>query len=180
MSVRLLAASHYHSHGAGPLPGASLPDEVFQQQRGSSQRLRIFAFTAGSRLTPQQSLNNVARATAEAMAAALAGVQTMHVSSYNEALGVPTEAAATLALRTQQVVVFETDVADTVDPLAESYAVEELTDDLERRIWTAMDDVERRGGALECIANGSSPSSSRTPRTASPARSSPASASWSA
>jgi methylmalonyl-CoA mutase N-terminal domain/subunit len=119
-----------------------------------SQQLRIFAFTAGSTFTAQQPLNNVARATVEAMAAALAGVQTMHVSAYDEALGVPTEQAATLALRTQQVVAFETGVAETLDPLAGSYAVEALTDDLERRIWAALDDVEERGGALACIANG--------------------------
>jgi methylmalonyl-CoA mutase N-terminal domain/subunit len=119
-----------------------------------SQQLRIFAFTAGSTFTAQQPLNNVARATVEAMAAALAGVQTMHVSAYDEALGVPTEQAATLALRTQQVVAFETGVAGTLDPLAGSYAVEALTDDLERRIWAALDDVEERGGALACIANG--------------------------
>ena len=82
-----------------------------------SQQLRIFAFTAGSTLTAQQPLNNVVRASVEAMAAALAGVQTMHVSAYDEALGVPTEAAATLALRTQQVVAFETGLTETVDPL---------------------------------------------------------------
>lgn len=119
-----------------------------------SQQLRIFAFTAGSTFTAQQPLNNVARATVEALSAALAGVQTMHVSAYDEALGVPTESAATLALRTQQVVAFETGVADTLDPLAGSYAVEALTDDLERRIWAALDDVEERGGALACIASG--------------------------
>ena len=119
-----------------------------------SQQLRIFAFTAGSTLTAQQPLNNVARATVEALAAALADVQTMHVSAYDEALGVPTEAAATLALRTQQIVAFETGIADTVDPLAGSYAVESLTDDLERRIWQALVDVERRGGALACIDSG--------------------------
>ena len=119
-----------------------------------SQQLRIFAFTAGSTFTAQQPLTNVARATLEAMSAALAGVQTMHVSAYDEALGVPTEAAATLALRTQQVVAFETGVADTLDPLAGSYAVEALTDDLERRIWATLDDIEARGGALACIASG--------------------------
>ncbi|HZG94292.1 MAG TPA: methylmalonyl-CoA mutase family protein [Mycobacteriales bacterium] len=119
-----------------------------------SQQLRIFAFTAGSTFTAQQPLNNIARATVEALAAALAGVQTMHVSAYDEALGVPTEQAATLALRTQQVVAFESGVADTLDPLAGSYAVETLTDDLERRVWATLDDIERRGGALACISSG--------------------------
>ena len=133
---------------------ARLLREHYGSTEPRSQQLRIFAFTAGSTFTAQQPLNNVARATVEAMSAALAGVQTLHVSAYDEALGVPTEQAATLALRTQQVVAFETGVADTLDPLAGSYAVEELTDDLERRIWSALEDVEQRGGALACIGNG--------------------------
>jgi methylmalonyl-CoA mutase N-terminal domain/subunit len=78
----------------------------------------------------------------------------MHVCAYDEALGVPTEAAATLALRTQQVVAFETGVADVVDPLAGSYLVEQRTDDLERRITETLEDVDRRGGALACISSG--------------------------
>jgi methylmalonyl-CoA mutase N-terminal domain/subunit len=119
-----------------------------------SQQLRIFAFTAGSTLTAQQPMNNIVRASVEAMAAALAGVQTMHVSAYDEALGVPTEAAATLALRTQQVVAAESGVLDSVDPLAGSYAVEALTDDLEGRITTVLDDIDARGGALACIESG--------------------------
>ncbi|MDQ1604310.1 MAG: methylmalonyl-CoA mutase, N-terminal domain [Actinomycetota bacterium] len=119
-----------------------------------SQQLRIFAFTAGSTLTAQQPMNNVVRASVEAMAAALAGVQTMHVSAYDEALGVPTEAAATLALRTQQVVAAESGVLDSVDPLAGSYAVEALTDELEGRITTLLDDIDARGGALACIESG--------------------------
>lgn len=133
---------------------ARLMRETYGAADPRSQQLRIFAFTAGSTLTAQQPLNNVTRATVEAMAAALAGVQTLHVSAYDEALGVPTEAAATLALRTQQVVALETGLTETVDPLAGSYAVEALTDDLERRILDAMADVERRGGALACIESG--------------------------
>jgi methylmalonyl-CoA mutase N-terminal domain/subunit len=119
-----------------------------------SQQLRIFAFTAGSSLTAQQPLNNVVRASLEATAAALAGVQTMHVSAYDEALGVPTESAATLALRTQQVVAFESGLTTTVDPLAGSYAVEALTDEHEAAIRALLDDIERRGGALACIESG--------------------------
>ncbi len=119
-----------------------------------SQQLRIFAFTAGSTLTAQQPLNNVVRASVEATTAALAGVQTMHVSAYDEALGVPTESAATLALRTQQVVAFETGLTTTLDPLAGSYAVEHLTDELESSIWELLDHIEARGGALACIESG--------------------------
>jgi methylmalonyl-CoA mutase, N-terminal domain len=133
---------------------ARLMRDTYGAKDPRSQQLRIFAFTAGSSLTAQQPMNNVARTTVETMAAALAGVQTLHVSAYDEALGVPTEAAATLALRTQQVVASETGLVDTLDPLAGSYAVEVLTDDLERRIFDELDRIERRGGALACIESG--------------------------
>lgn len=119
-----------------------------------SHQLRIFAFTAGSGFTAQQPMNNVVRASVETLAAALAGVQTLHVSAYDEALGVPTEAAATLALRTQQVVAFETGVAEVVDPLGGSYELEARTGAVERRIHDVLDDVQRRGGALACIESG--------------------------
>jgi methylmalonyl-CoA mutase, N-terminal domain len=119
-----------------------------------SMQLRIFVFTAGSSLTAQQPLTNVARTAVEALAAALGGVQTMHVCAYDEAVGVPTEAAATLALRTQQVVAFETGLTSTVDPLAGSYVVESLTDSLEQRIVALMREIEDRGGSLACIDSG--------------------------
>lgn len=119
-----------------------------------SSQLRIFAFTAGSSFTAQQPLNNVVRASVETLAAALAGVQTLHVSAYDEALGVPTETAATLALRTQQIVAFETGAADVVDPLGGAYEVEARTDAAERRIRDTLADIERRGGALACIESG--------------------------
>jgi methylmalonyl-CoA mutase N-terminal domain/subunit len=119
-----------------------------------SEQLRIFAFTAGSSFTAQQPLNNVVRASVQALAAALGGVQTLHVSAYDEALGVPTEAAATLALRTQQVIAYETGAADLVDPLGGSYEVEARTNALERAIRDTMDDIDRRGGALACVESG--------------------------
>jgi methylmalonyl-CoA mutase, N-terminal domain len=119
-----------------------------------SMQLRIFVFTAGSSLTAQQPLTNVARAAVEALTAALGGVQTMHVCAYDEAVGVPTEAAATLALRTQQVIAFETGLTSTVDPLAGSYVVESLTDSLEARIGALMREIEDRGGSLACIDSG--------------------------
>jgi methylmalonyl-CoA mutase N-terminal domain/subunit len=119
-----------------------------------SEQLRIFVFTAGSSLTAQQPLNNVVRTTVEAMAAALAGVQTMHVCAYDEAVGVPTEAAATLALRTQQIVAFETGLTETVDPFGGSYAVEALTVELESKIEALLAEIDSRGGALACIESG--------------------------
>lgn len=133
---------------------ARLLKETYGAQDPRSQQLRIFAFTAGSTLTAQQPMNNMVRTSVEATVAALAGVQTMHVSAYDEALGVPTASAATLALRTQQVVAFETGLTQTVDPLAGSYAVEQLTDELESSIWSLMEDIEQRGGALEAINSG--------------------------
>lgn len=133
---------------------ARLMRERYGARDPRSEQLRIFAFTAGSTLTAQQPLNNVVRTSVEVTVAALAGVQTLHVSAYDEALGVPTEHAATLALRTQQVVAFETGLTTTLDPLAGSYAVETLTDELEATIWSLMEDIEERGGALEAIGSG--------------------------
>jgi methylmalonyl-CoA mutase N-terminal domain/subunit len=133
---------------------ARLLRERFGARNPRSQQLRIFAFTAGSSLTAQQPLNNVVRASLEALAGALAGVQTMHVCAYDEAVGVPTARAATLALRTQQVIASETGVADTVDPLGGSYAIEALTDELDERITALLDEIGGRGGALACIESG--------------------------
>ncbi|MFI5253927.1 MAG: methylmalonyl-CoA mutase [Candidatus Limnocylindrales bacterium] len=133
---------------------AKLIRERYGARDPRSEQLRIFVFTAGSSLTAQQPLNNVVRSTAEAIGAALAGVQTMHVCAYDEAIGVPTEAAATLALRTQQIVAFETGLTETVDPFAGSYAVEALTGDLEMGIAALLAEVEARGGALACIESG--------------------------
>ena len=133
---------------------ARLMRDTYQAKDPRSEQLRIFVFTAGSSLTAQQPLNNVVRTSVEALAAALGGVQTMHVCAYDEALGVPTEAAATLALRTQQIVAFETGVTGMVDPLGGSYVLEALTDRLEREILDEMHRIEQKGGALACIESG--------------------------
>jgi methylmalonyl-CoA mutase N-terminal domain/subunit len=133
---------------------ARLIRERYAPQDPRSEQLRIFVFTAGSSLTAQQPLNNVVRATVEATAAALAGVQTMHVCAYDEAVGVPTEAAATLALRTQQIVAHEARLTETLDPFGGSYVVEVLTAELESRIRGLLAEIEARGGALACIESG--------------------------
>lgn len=133
---------------------AELMRDVYGAEQTASQQLRIFAFTAGSSFTAQQPMNNVVRASLEATAAALAGIQTMHVSAYDEAVGVPTEGAATLALRTQQVLALESGLVDTVDPLAGSYAVEHLTDELAEQVWKELRHIEELGGAVECISSG--------------------------
>ena len=133
---------------------ARLIHEKYEPKDAASEKLRIFAFTAGSSLTAQQSMNNVVRTSVEMLAAALGGIQTMHVSAFDEALGVPTEEAAMLALRTQQVIAFETGVLNTTDPLAGSYELERLTDELAEKMWEMLEDIQKRGGALECINNG--------------------------
>ncbi|HVD48026.1 MAG TPA: methylmalonyl-CoA mutase family protein [Candidatus Limnocylindria bacterium] len=126
----------------------------FHAKNPDSRALRIFAFSAGSNLTAQQPLVNVVRVTLNALAAVLGGVQTLHTSAYDEALSVPTEEAATLALRTQQVILEETGLTKVVDPLGGSYAVETLTAELEQRVRAELDKIEELGGALACIESG--------------------------
>jgi methylmalonyl-CoA mutase N-terminal domain/subunit len=133
---------------------AKLMRQTYGSKDPRSEQLRIFAFTAGSSLTAQQPLNNVVRTSIEALAAAMGGCQTMHVCAFDEALGVPTEAAATLALRTQQIVAFETGVTDLVDPLGGSELLERLTDELEAEVMIEMDKIADLGGALACIESG--------------------------
>jgi methylmalonyl-CoA mutase N-terminal domain/subunit len=126
----------------------------FGAQNPDSRALRIFAFSAGSNLTAQQPLVNVARVTVNALAAVLGGVQTLHTSAYDETLGLPTESAATLALRTQQVILEETGIPNVVDPLGGSYAIEALTAEIERRVLAELDKIDELGGAMACIESG--------------------------
>ena len=128
--------------------------ERFDAKKPESQMLRIFAFTAGSSLQAQQPLNNAVRTAIESLAAVLGGVQTLHVSGYDEALGVPTREAAMLGLRTQQIILEEAGVRGVADPLGGSYVIESLTRELERRIWTELEHIEEQGGALACIESG--------------------------
>ncbi len=119
-----------------------------------SQMLRFHTQTGGSTLTAQQPLTNVVRTAYQALAAVLGGTQSLHTNAYDEALGLPTEASATLALRTQQVLAFETGVPAYVDPLAGSVVVERLTDALEAEARRWFDEVEARGGAVAAIRDG--------------------------
>ena len=116
--------------------------------------LRLFCFTGGSSLTAQQPLNNVVRVTLEALAAVLGGAQTLHTSSYDEALGLPTEAAVELALRTQQILAHESGAALTCDPLGGSYYLESLTDGIEKKAQHFMEEIEKQGGNIAAIENG--------------------------
>jgi len=120
----------------------------------ASWRMRFHTQTAGSSLTAQQPENNIARTTIQAMAAVLGGTQSLHTNSFDEALGLPTEHAATLALRTQQVIGYESGVTDTPDPLGGSYFVEALTDELESRALAMVEDIDQLGGAVSAIEFG--------------------------
>lgn len=119
-----------------------------------AQMLRFHTQTGGSTLTAQQPLNNIVRVTNQAMAAVLGGTQSLHTNGYDEALTLPTEAAAKIALRTQQVIAFESGVTDTVDPLAGSYFVETLTDEIEAAAQLYIDKIDAMGGSVNAIENG--------------------------
>src|SRR5207302_7858817 len=107
-----------------------------------------------STLTAQQPLNNVVRTTVQALAAVLGGTQSLHTNAYDEALALPTEESARLALRTQQILAHESGVADFVDPLAGSYAVESLTSEIEQRANALLEQVDGLGGAIAAIERG--------------------------
>ncbi len=133
---------------------ARIVQERFGVEDPELQKLRFHTQTAGSTLTAQQPEVNVVRTALEALSAVLGGTQSLHTNAMDEALGLPTEAAALLALRTQQVIAHETGVADTVDPLAGSYFVERLTDEIERRAREILERIDRMGGAVRAIEAG--------------------------
>ena len=130
---------------------ARIMKERFKATDPRSMMLRTHAQTAGSSLTAQQPDNNVVRTTIQAMAAVLGGTQSLHTNGRDEALSLPTEESARLALRTQQVIACESGVADTIDPLAGSYYVEALTDELERKAVEYIDAIDRLGGAVKAV-----------------------------
>ncbi len=119
-----------------------------------AQMLRFHTQTGGSTLTAQQPLNNIVRVSNQAMAAVLGGTQSLHTNGFDEALSLPTEAAAKIALRTQQVIAFESGITDTVDPLAGSYFVESLTDELEAAAWQYIEKIDDLGGSVTAIEQG--------------------------
>jgi len=133
---------------------ATIMRERFGATKPASLMLRFHTQTSGASLTAQQPLNNVVRTTLEALAAVFGGTQSLHTNAYDEALGLPTQQSATLALRTQQVIAFESGVADTADPLAGSYVVEALTDELERRASALIAEIDAMGGAVAAVERG--------------------------
>ncbi|MDX6612535.1 MAG: methylmalonyl-CoA mutase, N-terminal domain [Blastocatellia bacterium] len=133
---------------------ARLMRERFGARDPRSLMLRFHTQTAGSTLTAQQPEVNVVRTTIQALAAVLGGTQSLHTNAMDEALGLPGETAARVALRTQQIVAHESGVADTVDPLAGSYAIEHLTDEIESRAVKYLDRIDAMGGMLHAIETG--------------------------
>jgi methylmalonyl-CoA mutase N-terminal domain/subunit len=128
--------------------------DEFGAQDPRSMMLRFHTQTAGVQLTAQQPEVNLVRVAVQGLAAVLGGTQSLHTNSYDEALALPSAKAARLALRTQQVLAYETDVTKTVDPFAGSYVVESLTDDLEAEVRRLMAAVADRGGAVAAIEEG--------------------------
>lgn len=133
---------------------AKIMRERFGANKIKSELLRFHTQTAGSTLTAQQPENNVVRVTLQALAAVLGGTQSLHTNSMDEALWLPTEKSVQVALRTQQIIGYESGVADSVDPLAGSYLVEYLTDEIEKRASEYIDKIDAIGGALAAIENG--------------------------
>jgi methylmalonyl-CoA mutase N-terminal domain/subunit len=123
-------------------------------QKPSSMHARVHCHTSGYVLTAQQLLNNNARITLQALAAVLGGVQSIHTCSYDEAVGIPTEESHRTALRTQQILMWESGARQVADPLAGSYFVEKLTDEMEDAAWEIFEDLEQRGGYLTGIETG--------------------------
>ena len=133
---------------------ARLMRERFQARDARSLLLRFHAQTAGSSLTAQQPENNIVRVAIQALAAVLGGCQSLHTNSMDEALALPTEDAALIALRTQQIIAAETGVANTIDPVAGSYAIEHLTDEIEKGAVAYIEKIDALGGMLRAIESG--------------------------
>ena len=133
---------------------ARVMKERFGAQNPRSMMLRFHTQTGGATLTAQQPENNIVRTALEALAAVLGGTQSLHTNSFDEALSLPSEKAATVALRTQQVLGYESGIADTTDPLAGSWFVEALTDEIEARASDYLEKIDAMGGAVEAIESG--------------------------
>ena len=133
---------------------ARLMKNKYKAKNPKSWMLRFHTHTCGSTLTANQPLNNIARVTLQALSAVLGGTQSLHTNSYDEALALPTEKASTIALRTQQIIAFESGLTDVIDPLAGSYTLESLTNRLECETRVILEKIESQGGAIFCLENG--------------------------
>ena len=133
---------------------AKIMKDRFKAKNPRSWWMRFHTQTAGCSLTHQQPYNNIVRTSIEALAAALGGTQSLHTNSFDEEFALPTELAATIALRTQQILAEETGITNTIDPLAGSYFIEALTSKIEEEAWKYMDKIDEMGGMLNAIAQG--------------------------
>ncbi|HMZ03720.1 MAG TPA: methylmalonyl-CoA mutase family protein [bacterium] len=133
---------------------AHIIKERFGANDPKSMMLRFHTQTGGSTLTAQQPYNNIPRVTLQALSAVLGGTQSLHTNSFDEALALPTEDSARIALRTQQVIAYESGVAQSVDPLAGSYLVEQMTDEIETRVMRYLKDIDAMGGSIRAIESG--------------------------
>lgn len=133
---------------------AHIMKNTYQAKSERSWKMRFHTQTGGSTLTAQQPDNNIVRVTLQALAAVMGGTQSLHTNSRDEALSLPTEESARIALRTQQIIAHESGVANTVDPLAGSYFVEELTDQMEEQIYTYLEQIDEMGGAVQAVQEG--------------------------
>jgi len=126
----------------------------FNITNAEAMKLRFHTQTGGSTLTAQQPLNNIIRVTIQALAAVLGGTQSLHTNSYDEALGLPTEESVRIALKTQQIIAYESGVADTIDPLAGSYAIEAMTNEIEKKAMEYIEKIDQMGGMIKAIETG--------------------------
>lgn len=133
---------------------AKIMTERFNVKSDRACLFRVHSQTSGVTLTAQQPRNNIMRVTIQALAAVLGGTQSLHTNSFDEALALPSEEAATIALRTQQLIAYESGVADTIDPLGGSYVIESLTDKIERDVINYLKQIDKRGGMIKCIEDG--------------------------
>jgi methylmalonyl-CoA mutase N-terminal domain/subunit len=133
---------------------ARIMKEKFNVKNPRAMQLKFHTQTAGSTLTAQQPMNNVVRVAIQALAAVLGGTQSLHTNSFDEALGLPTQESATIALRTQQIIAHETGVSDSIDPLAGSYLIESLTKEIEDKAMEYINKIEEVGGMVKAIETG--------------------------
>ena len=133
---------------------AKIMSERYGCEDKETKSLKIFVFTSGASLTAEQPLNNIVRVTIETMAAVAGGVQTISTSSFDEAYAIPTEEAVKVALRTQQIIANESGITETVDFMGGSYALEKLTDEIEKDIFNILAEIDKNNGAVDCIEKG--------------------------
>ncbi|MCX8015480.1 MAG: methylmalonyl-CoA mutase family protein, partial [candidate division WOR-3 bacterium] len=139
---------------AGRRIWARIMRERFKAQDPKSWMLRFHTQTCGSTLTAQEPENNIIRVTLQALAAVLGGTQSLHTNSYDEALALPSEQAVKIALRTQQIIGYESSIPEVADPIGGSYYLEKLTNDIEEQTLSLIKEIEDKGGAVKCIESG--------------------------